>query len=192
MASMVPGLSFALVFRNVLRSSSRIVGIMTAIGLALGMAVYVGIVVFGLAYMIIGNNILMNVLKYSGALYLAYIGFCCLGSKAKILDNTICDTGVTHLSNKKSIMMGFFTNVLNPKVMLFFLALFTQFVKPNTPRVFLFAYGSTSVLIELLWFSLVAIVLTNQVLQAKFYKISHWIERLSGIILLLISVKLVL
>lgn len=193
MASMIPGISFTLVFRNVLRSSSRSVGVFTALGLSLGMSVYAGMVVFGLAYVIVNNILFMKILRYAGATYLIYIGINCLFSKPRMLKIN-SENGskiIDNMSFIKALIMGFTTNILNPKVILFFLALFTQFVAPGTKKMVLIFFGTTSVFIEFIWFSCVATILTHNVLRNRFYSISHWVERCSGVILLLISARLV-
>ncbi|NNM58948.1 MAG: LysE family transporter [Legionellales bacterium] len=190
LGSMIPGISFALVLRNTLKSS-RATGIWTAFGLAMGMSIYALIVLLGLAIFIMHNTVLSNFIRWGGAAYLAYIGIGCILTKKKKHKTAILKNENLVISAKKALGMGFLTNLLNPKVMLFFLALFTQFIHPDMPATLEWVYGLTIVLVEFLWFSFVAILLTHPVLHHKFQRSSHWIERCSGVILLLISTNLI-
>jgi RhtB (resistance to homoserine/threonine) family protein len=190
LGAMIPGISFALVLRNTLHSS-RSTGIWTAAGLSAGISVYTLIVLFGLALVILHNTFLMNAIRWGGAAYLAYIGIHCLLAKPKNLKNINVHSG-TRISTLKALRMGFLTNLLNPKVMLFFIALFTQFIHPDMPAAISWIYGLTIAIVEFSWFTFVAILLTHPLLFKHFQKVSHWIERLSGCILLFISLHLVI
>ena len=186
LGSMVPGISFALICRNTLRSS-RSTGVWTACGLAMGMSVYIFVVLLGLAYLILHNVFLSSLLRWGGAFYLAYVGIICLLAKKRQIKNE----GITPIQKKLSITtalrMGFLTNLFNPKVMLFFIALFTQFIHPGMPSSISWIFGFTIALVEFFWFSFVAILLTHPLLQQHFQSMAHWIERASGVVLLIIS-----
>jgi len=190
LGSMIPGISFALVLRNTLRSS-RMTGVWTAFGLALGMSIYALIVLLGLAVLILHNPILANIIRFGGAIYLAYIGIQCLLAKHERRDAENGLPASKMIKHHAAFRMGFLTNMLNPKVILFFLALFTQFIYPGMPLVVQSIYGATVVLVEFFWFSFVAILLTHPQLNRYFQSVSCWIERCSGVILLLISLRLV-
>jgi len=189
LGSMTPGISFALVLRNTLKSS-RASGIWTALGLAMGMSVYVLIVLLGLAWLILHNPILSNLIRWGGAAYLAYIGINCLLAKPRLLNMSVAEEKTPAILPGKALRMGLLTNLLNPKVMLFFLALFTQFIHPGMPAAVAWTYGFTVVIVEFCWFSFVAILLTHPVLHQHFQAQAHWIERGAGVVLLLIALVL--
>lgn len=88
--------------------------------------------------------------------------------------------------------VGVGLHVLNPKAVIFFTAVYTQFIDPHTPYQILFLYGATSVLIETLWFSGVVIVLTNERIRQKFMAVVHWIDRCCGGLMVLLGLKLAL
>jgi threonine/homoserine/homoserine lactone efflux protein len=189
LASMVPGISFALVLRNTI-CASRTAGIWTSVGLAIGMLVYVSAILLGLAFL--KNENLYHIIRWGGAFYLAYVGIGCLQSKSMNLQENTLPQHRKTIPPTSALRMGFLTNLLNPKVMLFFLALFTQFLHPNMPVSIGWIYGFTVAFVELCWFSLVSIILTHPVLYHRFQMYSHWIERASGITLLLISSHLMI
>ena len=84
------------------------------------------------------------------------------------------------------------TNVLNPKAVIFFTAVYTQFIDLHTPWQVHVLYGMTSVVIEFLWFAGVAVVLTNPLIKQKFMGVVHWIERSCGGLMIALGVKLAL
>jgi threonine/homoserine/homoserine lactone efflux protein len=190
LASMVPGLSFALVLRNSV-NTNRMAGIWTALGLALGMAVHATFLIIGLSTLLMSHAVFYKALQLSGAIYLAYIGYQSL-FLAKAQRKTDIDMGIPlqQYSRTKALLTGIFTNLLNPKVIIFFLALFSQFLTPAMPTSMRWLYGLSAVMVEFLWFSLVAILFTHARWRYGFKTYAFWLERLSGLILLLLSLNI--
>jgi len=69
---------------------------------------------------------------------------------------------------------------------------FAQFIAPDAGLGTLALYGTTSVLIEMLWFGGLAIVLTVPSVRRVFRALQHWIERVCGGLLVALGVKLAL
>ena len=82
---------------------------------------------FGLSVILMTSALLFNIVKIAGAAYLIYLGIMALKSKSSI---NINEDNASY-SFFAVFRQGFFTNLLNPKVALFFLALLPQFVKSN-------------------------------------------------------------
>jgi threonine/homoserine/homoserine lactone efflux protein len=188
-ASAVPGISFALVVRNTLATSKRQIGILTAAGLSLGMLIYALVICFGLDTLF--SHRIREILKYAGAVYLGYIGLKSVFlnkylSREKNLQNAYMDNKINVLS---AFSMGFVTNILNPKVMIFFIALFSQFISDDTPLSVSLAYGFTSVFIEFLWFSGLSILITHPSFLETIKNASRYIEITTGIIFIILSVS---
>ena len=189
-----PGPAFALTIRNAIAYNRR-VGIMTSIGLGIGVAVHVLLVLGGLATVLSQSVMLFTTIKYLGAAYLIFIGVKSLMSKKQTANPETAPAATPKnktMSDFKAIRTGALTNILNPKAIVFFTALFTQFVDPHTSWQVLTLYGGTSVFFEIAWFSGVTLVLTNPALKAKFISISHWIERICGGLLMALGVRLAL
>ena len=89
-----------------------------------------------------------------------------------------------------AVRSGFLTSLLNPKVTLFFLALFTQVISPETPLSAKAAYGLTVVGIEFGWFALVALFVSSAPVRRHFDAASHWAERATGAFLIALGVRL--
>ena len=100
-----------------------------------------------------------------------------------------------HKDKKNDFWSGFLTNTLNPKVALFFLAFFPQFINPTqieNPMPFI-ALGITYALIGVLWYLLLTIFASA--FSQKFENnpsAGFWLNKLSGIVFIVIGVKIVL
>ncbi|SIO94778.1 Threonine efflux protein [Vibrio spartinae] len=86
---------------------------------------------------------------------------------------------------------GFMTDAFNPKIIIFILALLSQYVGDNLSPQAQLSYGLMLVLVQLGWFSIVAFLFSSGKLKAWLYQYAHWIERASGLLLIMLSVKLV-
>ena len=187
-----PGPNMAMTLRNSL-TRSRKAGVNTAVGLALGDAVHVAYCLLGIAVVISQSILLFNVIKWAGAAYLIFIGIKSL--RAARQDPTPTDhSDATRepMGTFAAIRSGFLTSLLNPKVTLFFLALFTQVVQPETPLLAKAFYGLTVVLIELSWCTLVAVFVSTATVRRRFDALAHWIERATGVILIALGIRLAL
>ena len=87
--------------------------------------------------------------------------------------------------------MGFFTNLLNPKVTLFFLALFTQVVDQATPALIKIGYGIEMSVMTFVWFAFVATALSIKKIKGLFVNIQHLVERVMGATLIALGLKVV-
>jgi RhtB (resistance to homoserine/threonine) family protein len=189
LGAMIPGASFAMILRNSI-ANSRKTGIFTAVGLGLGMVIYASLTIFGLSALITEHLLFAHLIKWFGAVYLLYIGILCLMAKPKA-DDVFSKLGhANHLPAFKAIRMGFITTLLNPKVILFFIALFSQFLHPGAALWQQGILAITISLIEFGWFSFVAIVLTHPFLQKRYTHIAHWIERAAGLVLIILAIEL--
>ena len=167
-------------------------GIVSALGIGAGCIVHIMAAVVGLSALIAQSAIAFDIIKYIGAAYLIYLGIRSLLTKKKAL--TI-DKDLQQLSYPKIFWQGVLTNVLNPKVALFFLAFLPQFINIHK--------GDTSLQILFLgvWFDIVGTIV-NILVALLFGKIGAWLskspafvqwqERITGIILIGLGIKVAL
>lgn len=190
LALIAPGPDFVMSVRNSLVYSRR-AGLFTAAGFAGGIAVHCTYCIFGIAAVISQSILLFSIIKYIGAGYLIFIGVKALRSKG--FDQKI-DIDKQHrtISDLAAWRSGFITNLFNPKATLFFLALFTQFVSPETPPAVLFLYGLTCTVQTFLWFGFVTLILTQVKVRAAFLRFTKLIDRLCGGLMLALGLKLAL
>lgn len=184
-----PGPDFLVTMRNAL-GVGRASGIATAIGVGVAIATHVSYSIFGIALIISQSIVVFSLIKYMGAAYLMYCGVMALRSKG--WDMIAAKAKNKHKSLKRSFADGFITNVLNPKATLFFLALFTQVLTPETPLSWQVIYGLSLMGMVALWFTFVAIVLTHAVIRQKLSSISVWIDRVTGGLFILLGLKVAL
>lgn len=186
----VPGPDFVVAVRNTLTYGRR-AGLWAALGFGCGVAVHATYTLFGIAALIAQSILLFNLLKYAGAAYLIYMGWKAIRSNGFSSDPAM-PPGDAALDGLTAFRSGFVTNLLNPKASLFFLALFTQIVDPHTPGTIQILFGFTCVAMVILWFSLVACVLSAPIVRTRFLRGAKWIDRACGGIFIALGLKLAL
>ena len=185
-----PGPDFVIAIRYALLYSRKM-GVLAALGFAVGVAIHVAYVLLGLAALIASSVMLFTIIKFIGAAYLFYIGVRALLSQGA-KDKKLAPANHNSISAKKAFMTGFLTNLLNPKATMFFLAVFSQFINVDTAIAIQIFYAATCVVMTFLWFSFVAIILSNPKIKQKFIKSTKWIDKICGVLLIGLSVKLLL
>jgi RhtB (resistance to homoserine/threonine) family protein len=191
LAVMSPGPDFVLISRNSL-IYSRVVGVYSAVGLGSGILVHVAYSLIGIGFIISKSVLVFSLIKFIGAGYLIYIGYQSLKAKPHQNNETKESFSAVEIGRLQAIKMGFLTNVLNPKATLFFFALFTQVINPETPKLIQVLYGVEMSLMTFVWFSLVAIVLSHNVIRLRFVSVAHYLERFFGILLIALGIKVAL
>jgi threonine/homoserine/homoserine lactone efflux protein len=114
-------------------------GIAAALGITCGCVVHTLAAALGLAALLAASAVAFTVIKWLGAAYLLWLAWGMLRTAASNQQPEIATVTAAPLTNV--FVQGFLTNVLNPKVALFFLALLPQFIAadaPNKPVAFLF------------------------------------------------------
>lgn len=185
-----PGANFFITIRNSL-AYSRQAGVFTALGLAAGDLVHVAYCLVGIGVVISKSILLFNLIKWLGAVYLIYIGIKSLQAR-KYQSQDVEERKTQTMSSLSAFRVGFLTCLLNPKVTLFFLALFTQIIHPHTSLATQVLYGLTVVGIEFSWFAFVAVVVSQGTIKRWFLSISHWFERVMGAVLVWLGFRLAL
>lgn len=193
LAAVSPGPDFVMAVRNSV-IYSRKSGLLTAIGFALGVSVHAFYSIVGIGALISKSVFLFSIIKFIGAGYLFYIGYKALRSKGHSTpsDNTNVLERRPDLTALQAVRCGFVTNLFNPKATLFFLALFTQILSPETPYAVQAVFALTCAVIVWIWFSIVALVLTTRRVQTVFFHLSRWIDRVCGGLMIALGVKLAL
>ena len=186
-----PGPDFNMIARNSLIYSRR-VGVFTALGIALGTIIHVSAIFLGIGALIAETPLFLTIIKYLGASYLIYIGYRGIRTKKSSISSLGNLEHMKDISSFSALKIGFLTNILNPKAMLFFIGLFSLVISPDIPVYMMYIYIFICVIETLLWFSFVAICLSGKSQRAKFRSISHWIERVTGMVAMSFGVKLIL
>ncbi len=123
-----PGVDMALMLSTTLRHGAR-AGAATVLGISLGCVLHALAAAFGLAALLAASAEAFTVLKWAGALYLLYVAWGLARDGLRPAAATAAPAQAGH-----PVWQGFWTNALNPKVALFFLALLPQFIAPDAPH----------------------------------------------------------
>ncbi len=190
LAVMSPGPDFIMITRNSL-IYSRKTGMYSSLGLGLGILVHVTYSLVGVGILIAKSILLFNFIKFLGAAYLIYIGYKSLTSKSSHL-HTQNQGQKTDISRFKAITIGFITNVTNPKATLAFLSLFTLVITPDTPLVVKLILGAEMSITTILWFCLVAYLISHHSIKARIEKVQGFAEKFVGVVLIALGIKVAL
>lgn len=124
--SITPGPDLTYVFARGLAHGSR-AGLVSVAGIVSGLVVHTLLVALGLAALVAESDTAFDVIRYVGAAYLLWMGYRLIRSRAGLAENGPPDT-----SRWATIyLQGLLTNLLNPKILLFFLAFLPQFADPT-------------------------------------------------------------
>ncbi|BDS11787.1 LysE family translocator [Aureispira anguillae] len=188
---MTPGIDTVFILNKSI-SQGRKAGIYSTVGINGGILVHTIFASLGLSLVIAQSAIAFMVLKYVGAAYLIYLGFQQLLSNKEL---KLKASNPPQLSNKQHFFSGLVTNTLNPKVALFFLAFFPQFISKElmgSPLPFIIL-GTTYAFIGLSWFLLLTLCASIFSKQLKNNtKFNYWLNKVSGLIYILMGIKIAL
>ena len=176
LACISPGPDFAMVSRNGLLLSRR-AGVLTAVGIGMGVLVHVCYTLLGLGLVLQQTPWLFNALKLAGAAYLVYLGIQMLRSKSAIEQ---LDAPPPAMSDLAALRTGFLTNALNPKTSIFIVSLFMGVIQPDTALTMQIAYGLFIAGAHAMWFSLVALCFSAGMVREKLVAARQWIDRVFG------------
>ncbi len=197
--NLTPGPDVLYIVSNALRSGAR-AGMVAALGITAGCFVHIFAAAVGVSALMAASATAFTVLKWAGAAYLVYVGVRLLlakaGSAMQLGAARAYSTSATVQNGLKSIFLrGFWTNVLNPKVALFFLAFVPQFIAPTVehkPLAFLLLgllFNFNGLWVNLGW-AVAAAWLAGR--AGVVQKSMHWLDRIAGAMFVGFGIKLAL
>ena len=189
----LPGPDTAIMTKNTLTVGKQ-GGFKTMLGICCALSIHTLTAIVGLSAIIAKSALLFSIFKYVGAVYLIYLGVKSLWSlrnKGKV--ETIETIAKNKYKNRSSFKQGFLTNLLNPKIAVFFLTFLPQFVNPGSHTFMPFLIlGITYSVLTVVWY-LFYIYLLNQISAfMKKSKTQKVIEGITGSILIGFGIKLAL
>ncbi|MEC8073292.1 MAG: LysE family translocator [Candidatus Thermoplasmatota archaeon] len=184
MGAMSPGPSLAVILRNTI-SGGRLQGIMTGVGHGLGFGMYALLAVTGLSALLIAHESFFLFLQWSGALVLLWLSY-------NMLTYIPSDENGDHsIDNRRGFIEGFLISFLNPKILVFLVAVFSQFIDPQMSQSEKILMAILAGLIDTTWYVLVAAILAGTPLIDFFRSNSLIIDRVIGLVLSLLALALV-
>ena len=179
--AMSPGPSMALIIRNSIKYG-RISGILFSLGHAIGIGIYATVSVLGLQFILINNLLLFNAIQFCGSVFLLILGILFLRDTAHNLSLE------NEQKNVNSFMQGFAISILNPKILIWFAAIFSQFIEISSTNFVKLAMVLIASSIDGLWYILLTIVVTGFGLKQFLEHNTNIIHKISGVVLISISI----
>lgn len=180
-----PGPDLVLVISNTLRGDRRR-GLLTSLGVLTGNCVHISYCLLGLGWLIANSIVAYSVLKFAGAAYLIYLGIC---SWRNASHRARPPEAAARRQHGSAFLQGLFNNLLNPKGALFYLGVFTQVIRPDTPpleaAVLVVAMIATS---ALFWLALVNTLHWPRI-RNMFSTSRAWIDRVFGAVLIALGLR---
>jgi threonine/homoserine/homoserine lactone efflux protein len=191
--NIAPGVDFLYVLS---RSASRgtLAGVWAALGIGLGCLVHISFAALGLSAILASSAIAFTVVKWVGAAYLIYVGISMLRQRGGLSLALAYNGGTAPADSYTRVFwQGFLTNVLNPKVALFFLAFVPQFIDAASPTkvqafLLLGAIFNTTGTLWNLFVAWAAGFLTSRLRLAS--RVGLWLNRSLGAMFIALGVRL--
>lgn len=193
--TMTPGADTMLVIRNVLLRGRRD-GLLTTVGICCGLFVHASLSALGLSVVLVRSAAMFEVVKLAGAIYLGWLGLQSVRRALRArhdLDSASGDVTAAAAGGWRSLTEGVVSNILNPKVAVFYLAFLPQFLTPGD-----WVLGKSMVLAAIhwvegmLWLSLISLFVGRIRRLLRQPRVTRAIELTTGGVLILFGAKLAL
>lgn len=186
--TITPGLDTTLIIRTA-TLESKTEAFQAALGINLGCIVWGVIVACGLGALLMTSDLAFNALKWIGAIYLTWLGLNLLlkpRSQLASLNNSTVTT-------QNWFMKGFWGNLLNPKVGIFYISFLPQFIPQSaSPVIWTMSLVMIHVIIGLIWSIFLIAAMQSISAYLKQPKFIRYMDRITGSIFILFALKLAL
>ena len=191
--NLTPGPDVLYVLTNSLRAGAR-AGIVAGLGITAGCFVHIFAAAVGVGALLATSTLAFTVLKWAGAAYLLWVGSKILLSRTPqaSTDLVAVAKAAPPRSLKAIFMGGFWTNVLNPKVVIFFLAFVPQFIAPGTENKALafvllgVLFNVNAIPVNFAWALAADWIARRDAVQRGM----HWLDRAAGVMFIAFGLKL--
>ena len=190
-----PGPDFALVVKMA-SQESRATAIASAVGISVAILLHSLLSVTGVSLLIKSSDLLFVAVQLIGASYLGWMGIGAIRGtisqwRNKASSQDLDNTSHLGLSIKQGFLQGLYTNLLNPKAMVFFITLFSAMITPDINFITKASAVFIMLILSLIWFIFIALVLSKPLIQLKVKRASPVINLVTGILFISIAVIIV-
>lgn len=209
-----PGPDFAIMVK-IATSQPRNTAIATAAGVSVAILAHTILSLTGVSLVIKSSHSLYLLVQLLGASYLAWMGFGALkaaiaffrkpkrqlkGEEAEssVATEAQANTGDNSqtkaeksLSPRQGFMTGLYTNLLNPKALVFFLTLFSALITPSVTPATKVAAALVLFVLSLIWFGFLTLMLSKAKVQQKMQRITPIIDVVIGVIFMSVALAIV-
>jgi threonine/homoserine/homoserine lactone efflux protein len=185
--TITPGAGTAMVVRSALRGGWR-AAVLTIAGNSVGVVVWALLSVLGISALVAASEVAFLVLKLTGAVVLVW-----LGAQSLLRAGRADRAPVTPVVRRRAFRDGLLTSITNPKLAVFFVALFPQFVDDRAavlPTTLLMA--ALIVVFDFAWYSGLAVLVSRAKREVMRTRVARWVERTTGAVLIALGVRVAL
>ena len=181
-----PGPSMVVVMNNAL-FKNRFHGILTSLGHGFGIGMYALFAVLGIALIIKTNLFVFNGIKFISIIFLIYLGVKSIISKSKLdFGKYNLNDGITSFSQGVSI------SLLNPKIFIWFIAIYSQFMSVDNDLFFNTVLVLTAAIVDALWYITLTLLVTSKIALDFIKNKNGILQKIVGIIFIAIGLLLLI
>ena len=181
-----PGPSMVVVMNNAL-FKNRFHGILTSLGHGFGIGMYALFAVLGIALIIKTNLFIFNGIKFISIIFLIYLGVKSIISKSKLdFGKYNLNDGITSFSQGVSI------SLLNPKIFIWFIAIYSQFMSVDNDLFFNTVLVLTAAIVDALWYITLTLLVTSKIALDFIKNKNGLLQKFVGIIFIAIGLLLLI
>ena len=185
MGAISPGPSLAVVIRNTI-TGGRFQGVMTGIGHGIGLGIYAFIAVLGLSSLILRNELIFNTMQWMGVFLLLWLSYNMFTNEPPVL------TKEHKVSSRRGFIEGFMISFLNPKILVFLVAIFSQFITNDLSFYDRAVMAILAGIIDTTWYVFVALMLAGTPLIERIRVNAVIIDRTIGMVLFVFALVLII
>ena len=184
LGAMSPGPSMMVVINNSI-FKNRFNGILTSIGHGVGIGIYALFAVLGIALIIKTNLYVFNVIKFLSIIFLVYLGVNLMITNDKLeFDGKNINSGFT------SFLQGLSISILNPKIFIWFVAIYSQFMSVDNDMIFNTILILTASIIDAIWYVILTLLVTTNIALDFIKNKSFLLQKFVGSVFIIISALL--
>ena len=186
LGAMSPGPSMMVVINNAI-FKNKFNGILTAIGHGFGIVIYALFAVIGVGLIIKTNVFIFSSLKFLSIIFLFYLGIQAIIKKDQIeYDKTNIKSGM------QSFLQGLSISILNPKIFIWFIAIYSQFMSLNNTYFFNISLVLIASIVDALWYLLLVNLVTFHSILELIKNKSYLMQKIVGFLFIIISMILLI
>ena len=186
LGAMSPGPSMVVVINNAI-FKNRLNGILTSIGHGVGIGIYALFAVLGIALIIKTNLYVFNVIKFLSIIFLVYLGINLMITNDKLeFDGKDINSGFT------SFVQGLSISILNPKIFIWFVAIYSQFMSVDNDLFFNTVLVITAAIVDAIWYITLTLLVTSKIALDFIKNKNSLLQKFVGIIFIAIGFLLLI
>ena len=186
LGAMSPGPSMVVVINNAI-FKNRLNGILTSIGHGVGIGIYALFAVLGIALIIKTNLYVFNVIKFLSIIFLVYLGVNLMITNDKLeFDGKNIHSGFTSFLQVLSI------SLLNPKIFIWFIAIYSQFMSVDNDMIFNTILILTASIIDAIWYVILTLLVTTNIALDFIKDKSVLLQKFVGSVFIIIGALLLI